>query len=575
MFQETVEEFQVENKQLQSAVEEKTHELEELKARAESNEDTSDAVQELQKKVETLEEEIQDHLQERGKLQTKSTELENKLEEMMGELEGAKDAETTETENIKALYDEAIRKIEELERNLEEQCNEVRKLSQVAEEKQDIENQLSDRDSNVMRLRESLQSSERSHLERIEELEKELQKTTQSHTEEVDTLRKEMAEYVASGKTVERVECVQCAGRKEDVCEEVQDHQLQTEDLEKLDKSVNVSLEVLEEKETDKNEDRGNDDLEGVKTNEVMKLEEIIEELKDKIEMLEQEKESLKDPTELMEQFQNIVEVMKKEHAKEIQKMHEDLESRPSKGVEEELEEIQKDLDSHPATVLQEQLEELQGRYKELSEIVEEKEALCQELKKAVTDKDALCVELHERIMQNENFLGSEEAGACVTCQRNAEEEKELEKRLTQEIVQLEEHVCKLKEENENLLNQKSEIHFSNLQDEVNSLEAQLSENERKITSLEEENEKLLDSVKQNDSMRSRSESLDYTEMCERLSMENMSLQERVEDLQEEINSLQDQMKHYQQVTRRGRGFLSVGYTVESSLLGGGIDVRG
>ncbi|XP_078317677.1 uncharacterized protein LOC111118975 isoform X1 [Crassostrea virginica] len=547
MFQETVEEFQVENKQLQSAVEEKTHELEELKARAESNEDTSDAVQELQKKVETLEEEIQEHLQERGKLQTTSTELENKLEEMMGKLEGTKDAETTETENIKALYDEAIRKIEELEWNLEEQCNEVRKLSEVAEENQDIENQLSDRDSDVMRLRESLQSSERSHLERIEELEKELQKATQSHTEEVDTLRKDMAEYVESGKTMERVECVQCAGRKEDVCEEVQDHQLQTDEVEKLDKSMNVSLEVSEEKETDKNEDRGNDDLEGMKTNEVMKLEEIIEELKDKIEMLEQEKESLKDPTELMEQFQNIVEVMKKEHAKEIQKMQEDLESRPAKGVEEELEEIQKDLDSHPATVLQEQLEELQGRYKELSEIVEEKEALCQELKKAVTDKDALCVELHERIMQNENFLGSEEAGACVTCQKNAEEEKELEKRLTQEIVQLEEHVCKLKEENENLLNQKSEVHFSNLQDEVNSLQAQLSENERKITSLEEENEKLLDSVKQNDSMRSRSESLDYTEMCERLSMENMSLQERVEDLQEEINSLQDQMKHYQQ----------------------------
>lgn len=536
MFEETVQEFQVETKHLQSLVDEKTQELEEQKARTEHHVDNSNQIQEFQQKMKSLEEEIQQHLLEKENLKAKTQDFENTLEKMGDNLNCVKDDKTTdgELENMRIKYNEANRTITELEKKLEDHLDEVRKLSGVREEKQeDFENQLSKRENETEGWRESHEISESAHSARIDELEAELQETLRKHSEEMEHVRKELTESSENLQTVEKEQCARCVGMKEN--ETVHHYQPKDKDVEKLDKSMNVSLEEADgEKENTSLLRFRNDE-------EIVRLEEKIEELQEKIAVMEQEKENLKDPAELMSQFQNIVEVMKKEHAKEIQKMQEDCEFKQDNG-------------------LQDELESLKSKCQELSQTVDEKEALCEELKVAVTDKEALCVELHEKIMQSGNLVRHQENDTCINCQKYMEEINDSQKQLAlkkEELENLEESIRKFKEENENVHNQKSEI--SPLQDELKTLQNQLNENESKISRLQEENERLLESANLNRSPRHRSESssrmnqtqsdsMDYTEMCERLSLENMSLQERVEELQEEVGSLQDQIKHYQQV---------------------------
>nr|XP_034313961.1 kinesin-like protein KIN-7I isoform X3 [Crassostrea gigas] len=537
MFEETVQEFQVETKHLQSLVDEKTQELEEQKARTEHHVDNSDQIQEFQQKMKSLEEEIQQHLLEKENLKAKTQDLENTLEKMGDNLNCVKDDKTTdgELENMRIKYDEANRTITELEKKLEDHLDEVRKLSGVREEKQeDFENRLSKRENEKEGRRKSREISKSAQSVRIEELEAELQETTRKHCEEMEHVRKELTESSETLQTVEKEQCTRCLGMNENDNETVHHSQPKDKDVEKLDKSMNVSLEEADgEKENTSLVRFRNDE-------EIVRLEEKIEELQEKIAVMEQEKENLKDPAELMSQFQNIVEVMKKEHAKEIQKMQEDCEFKQDNG-------------------LQDELEYLQNKCQELSQTVNEKEALCEELKVAVTDKEALCVELHEKIMQSGNLVRHQENDTCINCQKYMEEINDSQKQLAvkkEELENLEESIRKFKEENENVHNQKSEI--SPLQDELKTLQNQLNENECKISRLQEENESLLESANLNQSPRHRSESssrmnqtqsdsMDYTEMCERLSLENMSLQERVEELQEEVGSLQDQIKHYQQ----------------------------
>lgn len=538
MFEETVQEFQVETKHLQSLVDEKTQELEEQKARTEHHIENSDQIQEFQQKMKSLEEEIQQHLLEKENLKAKTQDLENTLEKMGDNLNCVKDNKTTdgELENMRIKYDEANRTITELEKKLEDHLDEVRKLSGVREEKQeDFENQLSKRENETEGRRESREISESAQSARIEELEAELQETIRKHSEEMEHVRKELAESSENLQTVEKEQCTRCLGMEENDYETVHHSQPKDKDVEKLDKSMNVSLEEADgEKENTSLVRFRNDE-------EIVRLEEKIEELQEKIALMEQEKENLKDPAELMSQFQNIVEVMKKEHAKEIQKMQEDCEFKQDNS-------------------LQDELERLQSKCQELSQTVDEKEALCEELKVAVTDKEALCVELHEKIMQSGNLVRHQENDTCINSQKYMEEINDSQKQLAlkkEELENLEESIRKFKEENENLHNQQLEI--SPLQDELKTLHNQLNENECKISRLQEENERLLESANLNQSPRHRSESssrmnqtqsdsMDYTEMCERLSLENMSLQERVEELQEEVGSLQDQIKHYQQV---------------------------
>lgn len=538
MFEETVQEFQVETKHLQSLVDEKTQELEEQKVRTEHHVDNSGQIQEFQQKMRALEEEIQQHLLEKENLKAKTHDLENTLEKMGDNLNCVKDEKTTddELENMRIMYNEANRTIQDLEKKLEDQLDEVRKLFNVREEKQeDFEDQLRKRESDMEGLRESNEISGSAQSARIVELEEELQETIQKHSEEMERVRRELMESAENLQTEEKEQCARCVGMKENGYETVHHSQPKDKDVEKVDKSLNVSLEEeYGEKENTSLLRFRNDE-------EIVRLEEKIEELQEKIAMMEQEKENLKDPAELMSQFQNIVEVMKKEHAKEIQKMQEDCEFKQDNG-------------------LQDELERLQSKCQELSQTVDEKEALCEELKMAVTDKEALCVELHEKIMQSENLVRHQDNGTCINCQKYTKEINESQKQLAlkkEELEHLEECIRKFKEENENSHNQKSEI--SPLRDELKTLQTQLNENESKISSLQEENERLLESANLNRSSLHRSESssrmnqtqsdsMDYTEMCERLSLENMSLQERVEELQEEVGSLQDQIKHYQQV---------------------------
>lgn len=527
VFEETVEEFQVENKQLQGALEEKTQKMEELRATAESKADNCNVIQEMQQKIVLMEEEIKKYISEKETLQVKTQHLEDALVEARKSLVDAKNVkeEEEEMEDVRILLEKANGKITELEEKVEEQIEEIKRLSTMTEEKQsELKNQIKDKDCDLDRLKESHCQSERTQAERIQELETELQQTISKHTEELSVVRRETVESIERDKSVERdtsierEDCVRCRERE-------------TECVQKVDKSVHVCVEE--------------DSLENLSTErfkndeEKVRLEEKIRELEEKIAMMEQEKEILKDPTELMEQFQNIVEVMKREHAKEMDKMQEEYKSQPDKNMEE--------------------LEQLRSRCEKLAQTVNEKDIICQELKEAVTKKESLCVELHDKIMQNENSSGQDKERDGVNCQTYAENDsqkcaetdsqKVLE--LEKEVGRLQECTCKLKEENEDIKRQNSII--SNLQHEINNLQSQLNENESKISNLQVENERLLDCAKTTRSVRHRSESssctsqahsesMDYTEMCERLSMENISLQERVEEFQ-------DQMKNYQQVS--------------------------
>lgn len=111
----------------------------------------------------------------------------------------------------------------------------------------------------------------------------------------MEYVRKEFMEFLENLQIVEKEQCIRCLGMKEN--EIVYYFELKDKDVEKLDKSMNVSLEEADgEKENIFLVRFRNDE-------EIVRFEEKIEELQEKIVVMEQENENLKDLVELMSQF--------------------------------------------------------------------------------------------------------------------------------------------------------------------------------------------------------------------------------------------------------------------------------